>query len=127
MRQRASSPALTLSMLLFPLGLVVLLVSEPGYRIWGVPMMLVGVGLAFAASFLIGQTDGTQGRVPPRRHMMLTVGAVFAVQFSLIGLGWIVMDKSSTRVLALLWLGAAVALGVAYWRGVVLHYPDSKD
>ncbi|MEV4621092.1 hypothetical protein AB0J74_20580 [Asanoa sp. NPDC049573] len=127
MRRLASGSALTLSMLLFPLGLVVLLVSEPGFRIWGAPMMLAGLGLAFGWWFLTGQTDGTRGRVPPVRHMLLTVGAIFAVQFFLIGLGWIATDQGATRVLALLWFGAAVALGVAYWRGVILHYPDSED
>lgn len=126
MRTLASGAALTVSMLLFPLGLVVLLVSEPGYRIWGVPMMLAGLGLAFGWWFLTGQTDGTRGRVPPGRHLLLTVGAIFAVQFFLIGLGWIAID-SSIRIVALLWFGAAVALGIAYWRGVILHYPDSKD
>ncbi|MEV0718465.1 hypothetical protein [Asanoa sp. NPDC050611] len=126
MRTFAGGAALTLSMLLFPSGLVVLVVSDPGYRIWGVPMMLAGLGLAFGWWFLIGQTDGTRGRVPPRRHMLLTVGAIMAVPFFLIGLGWIAVN-SWTRGLGLLWMAAAVALGVAYWRGVVLHYPDSED
>jgi hypothetical protein len=90
-------------------------------------MMLAGLGLAFGFWFLTGQTDGTRGRVPPRRHMLLTVGAIFAVQFFLVGLGWIAMDNSSTRIVAVLWFGAAVACGIAYWRGVVLHYPDSND
>ncbi|MEV4534483.1 hypothetical protein AB0J82_11705 [Asanoa sp. NPDC049518] len=126
MRKVASGSALTLSMLVFPLGLVVLLVSEQGYRVWGVPMMLAGVGLAFGWWFLVGQTDGTRGRVSPRRHMLLTVGAIFAVQFFLIGLGWLAVD-SWTQGVGLLWIGAAILLGVAYWRGVVRHYPDSDD
>jgi hypothetical protein len=126
MRKMASGAALALSMLLFPLGLVVVLVSEPGYRIWGVPMMLAGLGLAFGWWFLTGQTDGTRGRVPPVRHMLLTVGLILGVQFFLIGLGWIAAN-SWTRGLGLLWIAAAIVLGVAYWRGVVAHYPDSAD
>jgi hypothetical protein len=85
MHKLASGLALTLSLPLFPLGLVVLLLSEPGYRIWGVPMMLAGLGPAFGWWLLTGQSDGTRGRVPPGRHMLLTVGAILAVEFFLMG------------------------------------------
>ncbi len=47
--------------------------------------------------------------------------------YVLIGLGWLVADGGPTRPVGLLWLAAAAVLGTAYWRGVVMHYPDSAD
>jgi hypothetical protein len=122
MRKLISTPALVLSMLLFPLGLAVLLVSEPGYRVWGLPLMLAALGLAALWWQLRGRHDRAEGKVPPGRHLLLTLAGLFGIQFVLVGLGWAAAVSGAGRALAVAWIAVGVALFAAFWRGVVAHY-----
>jgi hypothetical protein len=124
MRKLVSSAAFVLSMLLFPLGLVVLLVSEAAYRAWGVPVMLAALGLAVVWWLLSGRYDQAQGKVRPGRHLLLTLAGFFGAQFVLVGLGWVAAVPGAARSLAVAWVAAGVALFTAFWRGIVSHYRD---
>ncbi|MFC0506694.1 hypothetical protein [Micromonospora costi] len=124
MRGLVSGPAFALSLLLFPLGLAVSLVAEPGYRWWGVPLMLAALGLAVVWWLVTGRHDQAEGEVPPVRHLLLTLAGIFGVQFVLVGLGWVAAVSGAGRSLAVAWVAVGVALFAAFWKGIVSHYGD---
>jgi hypothetical protein len=105
------APALTV------VGLMVL-VGAGSARLWGVPMVLVGLGLLALWWLLDGRRDASARNVTAVRHLIGSLSAVLGGVLAVVGVIWVFAATGGSRGYGVIGVAGGIGLLVLWWRTV---------
>jgi hypothetical protein len=99
------------------IGLMVL-VAAGSSRLWGLPMVLVGLALLVLWWLLDARRDPSARNVTAGRHLVGSLSAVLGGVLAVVGVIWVFAATGLSRAFGLVGVAGGIALLVVWWRTV---------
>jgi hypothetical protein len=99
------------------IGLMVL-VGAGSSRLWGLPMVLVGLGLLVVWWLLDARRDPSARNLTAGRHLTGSLSSVLGGVLAVVGVIWFFAAAGAARVFGLIGVLGGIGLLILWWRTV---------